>query len=152
MDINTTKIPSDDKHNGGVVKISKEIFDIACEELKPVRESLGLLVFKVFFIVSFLFFVFYLTMQLYFGVKPLTKTVVAVLTGLFPKIVRKYFEGERQKRVEALIIEEKAPKIVEAYLNSVLRANEGQENSGADTDEVSLQVVESEENITILHT
>ena len=63
VDINTTNIPSDDKHNGGVVKISKELFDIACEELKPVRESLGLLVFKVVFIVSFLFFVFYLTMQ-----------------------------------------------------------------------------------------
>ena len=136
MDINTTNIPSDDKHNGGVVKISKELFDIECEELKPVRESLGLLVFKVVFIVSFLFFVFYLTMQLYFGVK----------------IVRKYSDGERQKRVEPLIIEEKAPKIVEAYLNSVQRANKGQENSGADTDEVSLQVVESEENITILHT
>ena len=53
--------------------------------------------------------------------------------------------------MEALTIEEKAPKIVESYLNSVLQANEGQENSGADTDEVSLQVVESQENIAILH-
>ena len=129
-----------------------ELLDIACEELKPVRESLCLVVFKVVFIASFLFLVFYLTMQLDFGVKHLAKTMVAVFTGLFPKIVCKYFEGERQKRVEALIIEEKAPKIVEAYLNSVLRANEEQENSGADTDEVSLQVVESEENITKLHT
>ena len=89
-------------------------------------------------------------MQLDFGVTPLTKTVVAVLTGLFPRIICKYFEGEIQKRVEALTIEERAPRIVEAYLNSVLPANEGQENSGADTDEVSLQVVESEENIAIL--
>ena len=148
---NTTFNPSGEKHNSGVVKIPKELFDMACEELKPVRESLCLLVFKVVFIASFLFLVFYLTMQLDFGVKPLTKTVVAVLTGLFPKIVCKYFEGERQKRVEVLIIEEKAPKIVEAYLNSILRANEGQENSGADTDEVSLQVVENEENVAILH-
>ena len=90
-------------------------------------------------------------MQLDFGVMPLTKTVVAVLTGLFTKIICKYFEGERQKRMEALTIEENAPKIVESYLNSVLQANQGQENSGADTDEVSLQVVESEENIAILH-
>ena len=75
-------------------------------------------------------------MQLQFGVKPLTKTMVAVLIGLFPKIVCKYFEGERQKRMEALTIEEKAPKIVEAYLKSVLQAN---------------QVVESEENIAIIH-
>ena len=56
-------------------------------------------------------------MQLDFGVKPLTKTVVAVLIGLFPKIFSKYFEGERKKRVEILIIEEKA-KIIQAYLNS----------------------------------
>ena len=95
-----------------------ELLDIACEELKPVRESLCLVVFKVVLIASFLFLVFYLTMQLDFGVKPLTKTVVAVLTSLFPKIVCKYFDGEWQKRVETLIIEEKAPKIVEAYLNS----------------------------------
>ena len=133
------------------MKIPKGLFDMACEELKPVRESLCLLVFKVVFIASFLFLVFYLTMQLYFGVKPLTKTVVAVLTGLFPKIVRKHLDGERQKRVEALIVKEKAPKIVEAYLNSALQVNQGQENSGADTDEVSLQVVESEANIAILH-
>ena len=66
-------------------------------------------------------------------------------TFRFKYIVSKYFEGERQKRMEALTIEEKAPKIVEAYLNSVLQANQGQENSGADTDEViSLQVVKSE--------
>ena len=151
VDIDTTNNRSDDKHNGRVVKIPKGFFDMACEELKPVRESLCLLVFKVVFIASFLFLVFYLTMQLDFGVKPLTKTVVAVLIGLFPKVFSKYFEGERQKRVDALIIEEKAPKIVEAYLNSALQANQGQENSGADTDEVSLQVVESEANIAILY-
>ena len=138
--MNTTNNCSDDKHNGGVVKIPKDLFDMACEELKPVRESLCLLVFKVVFIASFLFLAFYLTMELDFGVKPLTKTMVAVLIGLFPKIFSKYFEGERQKRVEALIIEETAPKIVEAFLNSVLRANQGQENSGADADEVSLLV------------
>ena len=150
--MNTTNNCSDDKHNGGVVKIPKDLFDMACEELKPVRESLCLLVFKVVFIASFLFLVFYLTMQLDFGVKHLAKTMVAVFTGLFPKIVSRYFDGERQKRVEALIIEEKAPKIVESYLNSVLRAKEGQENSGAETDEVkSLQVAESEESVAILH-
>ena len=146
-----TNNPSDDKHNGGVVKIPKGLFDIACEVLMPIREALCLFFFKVVFISSFLFIVFYLTMQLDFGVKPLTKTMVAVLIGLFPGIICKYFEGERQKRVEALIIEEKAPKIVEAYLNSVLQANQGQENSAADTDEVSLQVIESEENIAIIH-
>ena len=112
MNINTTHIPSGDKHNGGVVKIPKELFDMACEMLMPIREALCLFCFKVVFISSFLFLVLYLTMQLEFGVKPLTKTMVAVLIGLFPKIVCKYFEGERLKRMEALTIEEKAPKIV----------------------------------------
>ncbi|CAH3148901.1 unnamed protein product [Porites lobata] len=127
--------------------VSTEVRDcIACHELKsnpgaclcvdlPQR-----ILNHVVFISSFLFLVFYFTMQLQFGVKPLTKTMVAVLIGLFPKIFSKYFEGERQKRVEALIIEEKAPKIVEAFLNSVLRANQGQENSGADTDEFCFMV------------
>ena len=151
VNINTTHIPSGDKHNGGVVKIPKELFDMACEMLMPIREALCLFCFKVVFISSFLFLVLYLTMQLEFGLKPLTKTMVAVLIGLFPKIVCKYFEGERQKRMEALTIEEKAPKIVESYLKSDLQANQGQENSGADTAEVSLQVVESEENIAIIH-
>ena len=124
---------------------------MACEMLMPIREALCLFCFTVVFISSFLFLVLYLTMQLEFGVKPLTKTMVAVLIGLFPKIVCKYFEGERLKRMEALTIEEKAPKIVDSYLKSVLQANQGQENSGADTAEVSLQVVESEENIAIIH-
>ena len=61
VDIDTTNNRSDDKHNGRVVKIPKGFFDMACEELKPVRESLCLLVFKVVFIASFLFLVFYLT-------------------------------------------------------------------------------------------
>ena len=151
VDINTTNNRSDYKHNGGLVKIPKGLFDISCEVLMPIREALCLFLFKVVFISSFLFIVFYLTMQLDLGVKPLTKTMVAVLIGLFPRIICKYFEGEGQKRMEALTIKEKAPKIVEAYLNSVLRANEGRENSGADTDEVSLQVVESDENIAIIH-
>ena len=151
VDINATNNPSDDKRKGGVVKIPKGLFDMACEVPIPIREALCLFCFNVVSISSFLFLVFYLTMQLDFGVMPLTKTMVAVLIGLFPRILCKYFEGERQKWMEALTIEEKAPKIVESYLNSVLQANQGQENSGADTDEASLQVVESEENIAVLH-
>ena len=51
-------------------------------------------------------------MQLDFGVEHLTKTVVAVLTGLFPIVVCKYFKGGRQKRVKTLITEEKAPELL----------------------------------------
>ena len=79
------------------MKIPKGLFDMACEELKPVRESLCLLVFKVVFIASFLFLVFYLTMQLYFGVKPLTKTVVAVLTGFVSQDCSKALRRRKTK-------------------------------------------------------
>ena len=96
-----------------------ELLDIACEELKPVRESHCLVVFKVVFIVKLSIPCLLPDNATRFRCyMPLTKTVVAVLTVLFPKIVCKYLGGERQKRVEALIIEEKAPKIVEKYLNN----------------------------------
>ena len=141
--------PSKSKRN--VIKIPKELFDMACEELKPIRETLCILILKVVVISSFVFFVFYLTMQLHVGLKPVTKTAVAFFTGLFPKVFSTYFGGKRQKRIWALAIEENAPKIVEAYLNRVLLANHGQENSGADADEVSLRVDEDEENVKMVN-
>ena len=90
-------------------------------------------------------------MQLHVGLKPVTKTAVAFFTGLFPKVFPTYFGGKRQKRIWALAIEKNAPKIVEAYLNRVLRANQGQENSGVDTDEVSLRVDEDEEFVEMVN-
>ena len=124
---------------------------MACEELKPIRETLCTLILKVAFISSFVFLVFYLTMRLHLGLKPVTKTAVAFFTGLFPKVLSKYFGGERKKRIWALAVEENAPKIVEAYLNRVLRANQGQENSGVDTDEISLRVDEDEEIVEMVN-
>ena len=141
--------PSKSKRN--VIEIPKELFDMACEELRPIRETLCILILKMAFISSFVFLVFYLTMRLHLGLKPVAKTAVAFFTGLFPKIVTKYLGGERQKRIWALAIEENAPKIVEAYLNRVLRANQGQGNSGPDTDEVSLRVDEDEEIVEMVN-
>ena len=54
VDINTTNNPSDDKHNGGEVKIPSVLFDLACEELKPIREALCSFLFNLFLILSFL--------------------------------------------------------------------------------------------------
>ena len=139
------------KSKRNMLKIPKELFDMACEELTPIRETLCLFFLKVAFILSFVFLVFYLTMQLHVGLKPVTKTAVAFFTGLFPKVFSTYFGGKRQKRIWALVIEENAPKIVEAYLNRVPRPNQGQENSGADTDEVSLQVDEDEEIVEMVN-
>ena len=85
--------PSKSKRN--MIKIPKELFDMACEELKPIRETLCIFFLKVAFILSFVFLVFYLTMQLHVGLKPVTKTAVAFFTGLFPKVLSKYFVGKR---------------------------------------------------------
>ena len=115
---------------------------MACEELRPIRETLCIFFLKVAVILSFAFLAFHLTMQLHLGLKPVTKTAVAFFTGLFPKVLSKYFGGERKKRIWALAVEENAPKIVEAYLNRVLRANQGQENSGdEDEDEEIVEMV-----------
>lgn len=48
-----------------------------------------------------------------------------------------------------MIVEEKAPKIVQEYINGTPRANQGQNNPGANTDEV-IFVHENEENIELL--
>lgn len=141
--------PSKSKRN--MIKIPKELFDMACEELRPIRETLCIFFLKVAFILSFAFLFFYLTMRLHLGLEPVTKTAVAFFTGLLPKVLSKYFGGERKKRIWALAVEENAPKIVEAYLNRVLRANQGQENSGVDTDEVSLRVDEDEEIVEMVN-
>ena len=87
-DTNVTTDPPESKCK--MVKIPKELFDMACEEVKPIREALCLLFLKVAFIFTLLFLVVFLTMQLHVDVKPVTKTIVAVFTGLFPKIVSKY--------------------------------------------------------------
>ena len=124
---------------------------MACEELRPIRETLCIFFLKVAVILSFAFLAFYLTMRLHLGLKPVTKTAVAFFTGLLPKVLSKYFGGERKKRIWALAVEENAPKIVEAFLNRVLRANQGQENSGVDTDEISLRVDEDEEIVEMVN-
>ena len=45
--------------NGNVVKIPKELFDMACEELMPIREGVCNLFLKVFLILSFVFLAFF---------------------------------------------------------------------------------------------
>ena len=135
---------TDDRDN--VLKIPKDLFDMACEELKPEREAVCLLLLKVILISTFIFLIFYLSMKLDIDARPLAKTVLALSTGLIPKIFLVYFDGNRRKRIEALAVKEKAPKIIQKYLQ---RFNDGQSNLGADNQEASVAVQGNAENIEI---
>ena len=129
-----------------VLKIPKDLFDMACEELWPVREAVCLLLLKVILISTFIFLIFYLSMKLDIDVRPLAKTVLAFVTGLIPKFFLAYFDGNRHKRIEALAVKETVPKIIQKYLK---RFNDGQSNLGADHQEASLAIQGNEENIEI---
>ena len=129
-----------------VLKIPKDLFDMACEELWPVREAVCLLFLKVILIFTFIFLIFYLSMKLDIDVRPLAKTVLAFVTALIPKIFLAYFDGNRHKRIEALAVKETVPKIIQKYLK---RFNDGQSNLGADHQEASLAIQGNEENIEI---
>ena len=83
-------------------------------------------------------------MELDIDARPLAKTVLALCTGLIPKIFLAYFDGNRHKRIEALAVKEKAPKIIQKYLK---RFNDGQSNLGSDNQEASVAVQENAENI-----
>ena len=135
---------TDDRDN--VLKIPKDLFDMACKELKPHREAVCLLLLKVILICTFIFLTFYVSMELDIDARPLAKTVLALCTGLIPKIFLVYFDGNRRKRIEALAVKEKAPKIIQNYLK---RFNEGQSNLGADNQEASVAVQGNAENIEI---
>ena len=129
-----------------VLKIPKDLFDMACEELWPVKEAVCLLLLKVILIFTFIFLIFYLSMKLDIDVRPLAKTVLAFVTGLIPKFFLAYFDGNRHKRIEALAVKETVPKIIQKYLK---RFNDGQSNLGADHQEASLAIQGNEENIEI---
>lgn len=129
-----------------VLKIPKDLFDMVCEELWPVKEAVCLLLLKVILISTFIFLIFYLSMKLDIDVRPLAKTVLAFVTGLIPKIFLAYFDGNRHKRIEALAVKETVPKIIQKYLK---RFNDGHSNLGADHQEASLAIQGNEENIEI---
>jgi len=131
-----------------VMKIPKELFHIACEELMPIRESVCVLILKVIIIVSFVFFVFSLIMLHNVSATPVMRTLLTFLSGSLPKIVAIYMDGRRQKNIEAMTADEKIPLIVQEYIKGISAVNQGQENSGVDVDEVMLQNV-NEENIEL---
>ena len=132
------KLPSAADNNDNIMAISKELFDMACEELMPLREGVCILILKVTIIVSSVLTVFSLTMLSSFDATPIMKTLLTFLTLSFPKIVAIYVDGGWQKKLQAMVINEKVPKIVEQFINETSGSFRRQGNSSASIDEVIL--------------
>ena len=122
------------KHN--VITIPKDLFDMACEKLMPVRGSVCILFLKVILIVCFVFLVFLMIMKSKAGATPQMKAVLTFFTGSFPKIAEVYFDGARKRQLVAMIIEERAPVIVQRYLTGAASYDQEQDSSGIHTEEV----------------
>ena len=117
-------------------RIPKELFDLACEEIMPVRETICETLLKAYFSVTFVFLVYSLTMLLFSS--HLTITVVIFVAALFPKIFMYLYK--RQVDVKYVDIDEKARHILEEYIKSnvsphINRAGKGLVSSEARKDE-----------------
>ena len=134
---------------GNVVKIPKELFDMACEELMPIREGVCILVLKVFLILSFVFLAFFLIMGLHIDAAPGIKALVTFFAGSFPKVVAICIDGGRQQNLEAIVTEERAPMIVQGYINGTSSANQ-QDSSEMNTEE-EIIVDDNEETIEMIN-
>ena len=135
-------------NNDNLVKIPKELLQMAYEELMPIRESVCVLILKVTIIVSFVLFVFSLIMLLNVSASPAMRAFLTFASGSLPKIVAIYMDGRRQKNIEALTADEKIRLIVQKYIEAISAVNHGQENSGVDIDEEISHNV-NEENIQL---
>ena len=116
-----------------VMKIPQKLFYMAREELMPLRENVCVLILKVTILVSFVLLVFSSTVSLNVGATPVMRTLIAFLTGIFPKLVAIYLDGGSQKKIKAMIAEEKIPEIVQEFIEGTSAWNH-QINSGLDVD------------------
>lgn len=123
-------------YDDNVIKIPKELYHVACEELMPIREAVCILILEISSIVSLVFLVFSIIVLRDNGATPIMKALVTFFTGFFPKIIA--IDGGRKKKIEAMATDEKIPRIVREYINKRSGPNRGQENNGADVDEVML--------------
>ena len=136
-----------------VLKIPQNLFFMACEQLMPLSGSVCELILKVTALVSFVLLVFSVTILLNEGATPVMRTLLAFLTGSFPKIVTIYLNGGNQKKIKAMIAEERIPEIVQEYIEETSAANQQQVNSGSDVDAaVNQQQVNSNSDINTAET
>ena len=133
------KLPSTaDTDHENIMAIPKRLFDMACEELMPLREGVCILILKITVIVSSVLIVFFITLLSTSETTPLIKTLLTFLTLSFPKIVAIYVDGGWQEKLRAMVVEEKVPKIVEKFLGETSETNSGQRSKNIKTNEIIL--------------
>ena len=134
------------------MKIPKRLFHMACEELKPIREGVCKMILKITIIASFVLLAFSFIMLKSDDSTPFMKAILTFLTGSFPKITTIYIDGGRQKGIEAMIADEKIPKIVREYIrrtSGTSGLNNRQENCDADTEMILFN--ENEESTALIN-
>ena len=95
-----------------VKRVPKELFDLACDELMPIRKVIYILVVKTSLSAIFIFLIFSFTTLMDASSK--MKCLVAFLAGTFPMIVNIYLDRGKQN----CNFDEKALKIAKEYINS----------------------------------
>ena len=122
-------------------RIPKELFDLACEEIMPVRETICETLLKAYLSVTFVFLIYSSAMMLFSS--HLTITVVIFVVALFPKIFMYLYK--RQEDLKSVGIDEKARHILEKYIKSWVsphsnRTGKGLVSSGPRKDENDIHV------------
>ena len=105
-----------DTPNGYEVRIPEGLFNMACQEVMPIRESLCILLVKVTLILSFVLYTFLLIMRFGVGSTPVLRALAAFFTGSFPKILSICLDGDNRRKRDTIVIEEKVAKLVQNYL------------------------------------
>lgn len=131
-----TESTANPNNKDNVITIPKDLFDMACEKLMPVRESVCILLLKVILIVCFVFLVFLMIMKSKTGATPQMKAVLTFFTGSFPKIAEIYIDGARKRQLKTMIIQERAPVIVQRYLTGDASYDQEQDSAEVHTEEV----------------
>lgn len=134
MNLEQIDTPNSDTR-GVVVRIPQDLFDVACDKLMPLRESVCILFLKVILILSFVSLTFLFILRFNIGATPVMRALATFFTGSFPKILGISGIGDRQRKLKATIIEEKIPEIVRDYVNGTSNIYEmvaGDENGLVD--------------------
>ncbi|RMX45477.1 hypothetical protein pdam_00019735 [Pocillopora damicornis] len=132
------KLPNNTHDPDNVIAIPKELFEMACEKLLPLREGVCLLILKISVLVFSVLIVFSWATMFSFDTTPLMKTLLTFLTLAFPKIVAIYIDGGWQKKLRERVRKEKVPKIVEKFISRTSMTTRGQRDRNANIDEVNL--------------
>ena len=105
-----------DTPNGYEVRIPEGLFNMACQEVMPIRESLCILLVKVTLSLSFVLYTFLLIMRFGVGSTPVLRALAAFFTGSFPKILSICLDGDTRRKRDTTVIEEKVARLVQNYL------------------------------------